>query len=412
MNSSFLPNRNTHIELLLKLEWMLLAIAAILQILVASYSPNLGLTSFNLLGLLLFTIMRWYFPSSAPDQPTDRWPQKLLYTAVGFGLLLLMTFAGNFLSPTLLYIAFTIRNCVLFDGQSTRERQIRPLLTFLTFSICLLSQTYRLWFGRMLVNIPTAQVWVVGVGFAIVFALVFLFLHLLVDAILAQSRGQQQLAVANDKLRQYALRVEELATLQERNRIARDIHDSLGHSMTVFNIHIEAVLRLLDRDPAEAKALLLEVRDLGIQALQEVRQSVGMLRAEPLQGRTLEEAIDNLVLEFSKTTGIQPHFTYQITDPTSNEIKSTLYRLVQESLTNIVKHGNAQAATITLHQDNDNITLVITDNGRGFDLQSQPSGFGLLGMQERTIALGGNLQIETAPNCGCQIRVTIPHADQ
>jgi signal transduction histidine kinase len=400
MNLSFVPVRFTPIELLLRLEWVLLAVTAMLQILVASFHPDLGLTLLNLFGLLLFALMRWCFPT--------RWHQKLLYTAAEFGLLLLLTFPGNLPSPSLPYIVLTMRNCILLAGQTKRERQIRSLITGLAFAICLLSQTYRLWFGRMLVNVPSAQISVVGVAFTIVFGLVFLFLHLLVDAILAQSQGQQQLAAANDKLRQYALRVEELATVQERNRIARDIHDSLGHSLTVFNIHIGAVLRLLHTEPLEAETLLLEVKDLGAQALQDVRQSVTMLRTDPIQGRTLEEAIASLVAEFERSTGIQPQFTYRITDRLAIDINFALYRLVQESLTNISKHAKATKVAIELRQTDTTITLRIGDNGRGFDPTLQPSGFGLQGMQERTIALGGELHINTALDRGCEIRVTIP----
>ncbi|NJL43083.1 MAG: histidine kinase [Pseudanabaena sp. SU_2_4] len=181
---------------------------------------------------------------------------------------------GEFPLPTLLYIVLVIRNCVLLAGQNTLQGRLRSIVTALAFAICLLSQTYRLWFGRLPLEVPLNRIGLVWIGFSIVFGLVFLFLQLLVDAVLAERKGQEQLAKANAQLRQYALRVEELATEQERNRIARDIHDSLGHSLTVFNIHIAAALRLLHSDPTEAEALLLEVKQLGTQALQEVRQSV------------------------------------------------------------------------------------------------------------------------------------------
>ena len=186
------------------------------------------------------------------------------------------------------------------------------------------------------------------IGFAIVFGLVFLFLHLLVDAILAERKGQEQLTLANEQLRQYALQVEELATVQERNRIARDIHDSLGHSLTVFNIHIAAALRLLHADPAEAEALLLEAKQIGTQALQDVRESVSLLR-DPLQGRSLAEAVTSLATDFQRTTGIKPTCHLEIDRPLSTELNYTLYRLVQESLTNIYKHAKATEVAIEIY---------------------------------------------------------------
>ncbi len=110
---------------------------------------------------------------------------------------------------------------------------------------CILLQTYRLFYQDLLVEVRTEAIGTVRVGLLLVSGLVILFIHLLVNAVLNEREGQRQLTAANNRLRQYALRIEELTAVQERNRIAREIHDSLGHSLTVFSIHLEAVLRLL-----------------------------------------------------------------------------------------------------------------------------------------------------------------------
>jgi signal transduction histidine kinase len=400
--------RSSPINLFLMLEWVLLGVAAFIQILVAIGHPHIGIPILNILGIAIFGAMRSIFP--------HRWSHKLLYTAAEFGLLILLTFWGDFPLPSLLYVVLTIRNCILLAGEYPFESRVRSIVTFLAFFICLLAQAYRLWAGRMFFPVPPAQIGTVGVGLAMLFGLTFLFLHLLVDAVLAAQKGQEQLKQANTRLREYALRVEELATVQERNRIARDIHDSLGHSLTVFNIHIGAALRLIHTDPPEAEALLLEVKQLGSQTLQEVRESVTMLRADPLQGKSLYDAIDSLVREFDRTTGIQPTFTYEILAPLSVELNFTLYRLIQESLTNIRKHAAASEVTIEIYQTETDIQASVRDNGRGFDLQHNPSGFGLQGMQERTLALGGSFKITTAlvgkasleENRGCQMQVVFP----
>ncbi len=389
-----------------------MGVVAIVQELVAIANPSMDFPSLNMLGLGIFAAMRWHFPA--------RWSYKLLYTATEFGLLLLLTFVGEIPSPSLPYIVLTIRNCVLLAGQEPTQGRVRSIVTLVAFLTSLLSQTNRLLSGRMLLPIPLAQIGAVWIGFAVAFGLVFLFLQLLVDAILAERKGQERLADANIRLRQYAMKIEELATVQERNRIARDIHDSLGHSLTVFNIHIGAALRLLHTDPPEAEALLLEVKQLGGQALQEVRQSVAILRADPLQGRSLQAAISNLVEEFQKTTNIFPTFTYEIVEPLELELNFTIYRLVQESLTNIYKHAAATAVDISIVQTDTEIQVIVRDNGSGFDLHHNPSGFGLQGMQERTLALGGMLNIQTAlvgvgeaeaslnENSGCQIQAIFP----
>lgn len=385
------------------LEWVLLVVAATVQILFAIANPNSGYPVFaNLLGLAVFAAMRWNIFSKC-------WGNRLLFTAAEFGLLLVLTFSGNFPLPAPLYIVLTIRNYLLVAEQNTLPvRKQRSIVTILAFFACLTSQTYKLWSRRTFLPIPFEQIGLVWMGFAIVFGFLFLFLHLLVDAILAERNGQAQLAAANTRLRQYALRVEELAIAQERNRIARDLHDSLGHSLTVFNIHIGAALRLLHTDLPEAEALLLEVKDMGAQAMQEVRQSVTLLRADALQGRSLKAAISSLVKDFDRHTGIMPTVTYEIVQPLATELEFTLFRLVQESLTNICKHTAATEVSIDIQQLDREIILIVRDNGSGFDLGNNLTGFGLQGMQERTMALGGALKITTAPDLGCQIQVTFP----
>ncbi len=393
-------SRSSPIQLLLQLEWVLLAAAAIVQILFKTANLGTGVAIFNLIGLVIFGGMRAIFP--------DRWIHKLLYTAAEFGLLLLLTFVGNIPSPALLYVVLTIRNCLLLAGQDEIQRRWRSIVTALAFVVCILAQSHRLWADRPIVKIPPEQLGAVWIGFTIVLGLVFLFLQLLVDAVLSERKGQEQLAAANTQLRQYALRVEELATVQERNRIARDIHDSLGHSLTVFNIHIAAALRLLHTDPAEAEDLLVEVKQLGTQALQDVRESVSLLRSDPLQGRSIPEAIECLITEFQRTTGIVPTYRLEIDRPLSTELTFTLYRLIQESLTNICKHAAATEVAIGIHQTTTEIHAIVQDNGKGFDLTHHPAGFGLQGMHERTLALAGELKIKTSPGRGCHIQAIFP----
>ena len=394
-----MQSRSSPLRLLLLLEWVLLGGVVSVQIFTALVNPPASSLIFNLLGLAIFTGMRHNFPERRTGKP--------IYTAIEFGLLFLLTFVGQIPMPALLYIVLTIRNCVLLAGQDAARGRLRSIVTGLAFVACLLSQCYLLWSGRTLVKVPLRQVGSLLIGFAIVFGLVFLFLHLLVDAILAERKGQEQLTLANTQLRQYALQVEELVTAQERNRIARDIHDSLGHSLTVFNIHIAAALRLLHTDPDEAEALLLEAKQLGTQALQDVRESVSLLR-DPLQGRSLTEAVSGLATDFQRTTGIKPTCNLAIDRSLCAELNYTLYRLVQESLTNICKHAKATEVAIEIYQNATQIHAIVRDNGKGFDLDRHPAGFGLQGMQERTSALGGELKVESAPGRGCQIQVIFP----
>jgi signal transduction histidine kinase len=245
-------------------------------------------------------------------------------------------------------------------------------------------------------------------GSLLIFGLVILFLQLLVDAVMTEHKHREALAVANIRLQQYALQVEELATLQERNRIARDIHDSLGHSLTAFNFHLEAAIRLLQTQPTEAASLLQELKQLGAQALADVSQSVATLRSDPLGGQSLVDAIATLVDNFHRSTGVLPTTEIDLSTPLSQAYNLAIYRIVQESLTNCCKYANASAVTISVQQLNKQIQIIVEDNGNGFELQKNSTGFGLQGMQERVQSLAGQLKLITALGQGCRVMVSLP----
>jgi signal transduction histidine kinase len=393
MSLSFQP-QSSLLSLLRILEWVLLGIVAIAQILVMPVNAPPILLIANGLGLGIFAVLGWIVPR--------RKLSKLIYTLAEFGLIFCLAFFGNIPLPTMLFVVLVIRNCILWEGYS------RAIVTGLAFLGCLLAQTYRLRHQSLPLSIPLDQIGTVWVGFFLVFGLVILFLHLLVDAALKERQGQEQLAAANARLRQYALRVEELATAQERNRIARDIHDSLGHSLTVFGIHLEAALRLLQSDPAKAKALLLEIKQLNTTTLQEVRQSITALRSDPLQERLLSAAIADLITEFQRSTSILPAFDIQLKSLLCHELNVAIYRIVQESLTNIRKYAAATEVSLAIIESATDLQITIADNGKGFDLSQNTTGFGLQGMRERALALMGHLEIVTAPDQGCRITVIFP----
>jgi signal transduction histidine kinase len=228
------------------------------------------------------------------------------------------------------------------------------------------------------------------------------------NSMVAERQSREKLAIANEKLRQYALRIENQAILQERNRIARDIHDSLGHSLTALNIQLETALKLWQSNPDKAKTFLARAKELGSLSLQEVRQSVSTMRSGPVQGRPLEEAIANLAEDLQRLTGISPTCSLLLTRPLPDELHTAVYRIVQESLTNICKYAQATEVKIQLQATTDKLDLIIQDNGRGFNVETNTTGFGLQGMRERTLALGGQLLIDSKPGAGCRISAYFP----
>jgi two-component system, sensor histidine kinase and response regulator len=221
-------------------------------------------------------------------------------------------------------------------------------------------------------------------------------------------RLQLQLQKALEQERALNQRIEELATLEERNRIARDIHDSLGHALVALNIQMESALALWQDAPEQAYSLLVEAKQLGSNALQAVRQSVSDIRSGPLQGQLLEEAIAALVKELHHTTGVMPEYQIQLSHPLSNQISTVVYRIIQEGLTNICKHANATAVEIQLQSTRMGLSLTVKDNGSGFQVDANRTGFGLQGMRERVTALGGDLNIASQPGAGCCITASFP----
>ncbi|MDJ0594682.1 MAG: sensor histidine kinase [Pleurocapsa sp. MO_226.B13] len=198
--------------------------------------------------------------------------------------------------------------------------------------------------------------------------------------------------------------VEKLAAKLERTRIARDIHDSLGHILTSLNIQLEVAARMEQHDPTQAKQALKTAKTLASQAVQEVKLSVNSMREENFN---LDRALMNLVQQFQENSSykIQARFNFPILPlQTSHQI----YCIVQEGLTNIQKHSKASLVRLYGETTPEQISLKIADNGIGFEPHRLNSGFGLRGMQERVQMLGGQIKIDSRSRKGTQIQVKIP----
>jgi signal transduction histidine kinase len=245
-------------------------------------------------------------------------------------------------------------------------------------------------------------------GFVSLFGGILLSLQLLVDRILAEKQAKEELAIANQRIRSYALRAQENGSLQERNRIAREIHDSLGHSLTALNLHLEMAVKLSQVQPEKSREVLLEAKRLGSIALKDVRQSVSTLRSDPMHDRDLATAIHELADEFKLSNYVQPLCQIDLPPHLPTSVTIAIYRIIQEALTNISKYAHATAVKIDIYTKAHAIELHITDNGRGFIPTNNATGFGLQGMRERVLALQGEFELMSAPDRGCQIFATIP----
>ena len=226
-----------------------------------------------------------------------------------------------------------------------------------------------------------------------------------------------QLEAANRRLQEYSLQVEELSASQERSRLARDIHDGLGHYLTAMAVQARVVASLLEQDPGRAAEALTRVQDMIQEALAEVRQSVAALRSEQALEKGLPVALEPL-LEESRAAGLaaglkiygKPHALIPVQE-------LTLYRAVQEGLTNARKHASATRVVVQLEYWPQEVILQVQDDGAGCelsanDLDSLKRSFGLFGLRERAQLLHGSLAIETAPGKGFRLEVRLPVAGE
>jgi len=217
----------------------------------------------------------------------------------------------------------------------------------------------------------------------------------------------EQLAQMHDSLWQCVLQFANLSAVQERNRIARDLHDSVGHALTGLNFQLQTAIKC-QTDPTKIEKFLTEAHRLVAIATQEIRQSVKGLRSDALETESLQTLITSLAQDFHSSTGISPQveITQRVALP--SHLIAPIYRIIQEALNNIRKYARATKVQLNICITATQLHLTIRDNGRGFDPQQVSGGYGLQGMQERVAVLQGHLDLESQPGNGCCINVEIP----
>ncbi len=217
----------------------------------------------------------------------------------------------------------------------------------------------------------------------------------------------EELSAVNQRLREYALQVEELTLAKERNRLAREIHDGLGHYLTTIHMQIQAACAVLDTDSHRAVRTLQKAQALTQEALTDVRRSVAALRVTQNETLPMPERITRILKNWDEV-GIHTEFTVKgICRPLSSQAELTLYRATQECLNNASKHGQATHVGVELdYSDDKMVRLAIQDDGKG----THPIhyGFGLLGIQERVHLLNGEMQAFSENNRGFKIELKIP----
>ena len=201
----------------------------------------------------------------------------------------------------------------------------------------------------------------------------------------------------------------------ERQRIARELHDGTGQTLTALGLGLAAAADRLDSDPAAVRRQLADMKQMNAQVLQEVHNVISDLRPSILDSLGLIPALRGHVNTFETRTGIQTQLIVQgKSSRLKPEVETTIFRVVQESLTNVVRHAQARSVLVQVIFGADGVELSVHDDGRGFDVTRALAGedgraaWGLLGIQERASLVGGTAELVSAPNEGTIVRVSIP----
>ena len=228
-----------------------------------------------------------------------------------------------------------------------------------------------------------------------------------------QKKERRALTAKNIKLTQYATTIERLAISQERNRLARELHDTLAHTLSAVSVQVEALKKQLERDPnspTSAKETVKQLRELTRNGMKESRGALKALRASPLEDMGLILAMQQLVDAMSDRSGMT--ITLALLgdiDDLQPEVEQSIYRITEEALNNANRHTQAKQIDVVLQRNEDGLMLIITDDGCGFDPDTVSSDghYGLVGMRERATLCNGELVVESKPDAGTIIKLII-----
>jgi signal transduction histidine kinase len=248
--------------------------------------------------------------------------------------------------------------------------------------------------------------------YGVLYAFVGAFAHALARADATRRESQALLAElqeAHQQLQEYALHAEEMAVVQERNRLAREMHDTLGHRLTVAAVQLEGAQRLCASDAARAEEMVGTVREEVREALAELRSAVATLRAPIEADLHLRSSLQRLIASFEEATGLVVHqMLPEEMPPLPDAYRLAIFRTAQEALTNIQKHAGAKQVWLMLSSKDNAVSLLVGDDGQGVSLTKERAGFGLRGMRERAAQLGGDLHLEPRKGGGTQVSFRLP----
>jgi len=237
--------------------------------------------------------------------------------------------------------------------------------------------------------------------------ILLLYLVPLIVSVLAERERQQhaRLEKAHERLRRHAAAMEQLAVSRERNRMARDLHDTLAHSLSALTVQLEALRTLMTNDPAAARVVVDDIAELARRGLEESRKAIQALRTGPVETLGLAGALREAIQALQARTGVQASLHIAGEESLlAPEEADALYRIAEEALSNVERHANAGQVDVRLDCGADRVDLVIRDDGTGFDLAAVDlARYGLTGMRERAAMIGAEVEVNSRPGGGTEV---------
>jgi signal transduction histidine kinase len=251
----------------------------------------------------------------------------------------------------------------------------------------------------------------VVVGAAFFRTFLFLLVGFVVNRLSAEQKQQNALLLqANRQMSHYAGTLEQLATSRERNRLARELHDTVAHTLSGLAVNLEAVTALWHTDAAQAREILKQSLAVTRSGLEETRRAIQALRAGPLEDLGLVIALKQMAISSSERYGLALDLDLpEGLDNIDPEVEQCIYRVAAEGLRNIGQHARASQVHMRLARLDEQVEFMLKDDGQGFS--SSPAGkneqFGIQGMFERAAAVGGVLTVNSLPEQGTELRFTV-----
>jgi signal transduction histidine kinase len=371
------------------IEWFLIGVQLLLGFLNGAYTYTTVSTVQAIVYMIAFAVLSYFMPLRG-----KLW-QRRLYVFINLTLLVSTTLTISLLPFDLIFFWGIIKTCFLLE---LPEVIIALVLTGIAYALGTaysLPEIYRMVEHRGLDSFLTPKSIILGSFSYYLSGCVF---SVLLSGMLLSERYNRKRAEA------LAKEVETLSVNLERARIARDLHDSLGHHLTTLAVQLEVAQKLRQQSPQQALQALDTAKHLADDCLQAVRQSVHMLRPTEFNFDTALAALLTQIRQVQTFT-LQTEIDLP---PLPTRLQYQIYCMIQEGFTNIQKHAQASKVELKAWSTPEQIRLQLRDNGQGFILEQVQTGFGLQILRERVAALAGDLILVSAPQQGTQIVITLP----